>query len=102
MELVCRALWTYEEVTELHSEEGYGPMLAEAPMRALPAVLEPTPGAGAAVAPAREKPKGKDKGKGKAKDKEKTKGKSKSQDLNSEEAKDMSTWLGQGLKLSER
>ena len=67
MELVCRALWTYEEVTELHSEEGYGPMLAEAPMRALLAVLEPTPGAGAAVAPAREKPKGKDKGKGKAK-----------------------------------
>ena len=67
MELVCRALWTYEEVTELHSEEGYGPMLAEAPMRALLAVLEPTPGAGATVAPAREKPKGKDKGKGKAK-----------------------------------
>ena len=75
MELVCRALWTYEEVTELHSEEGYGPMLAEAPMRALLSVLEPTPAArtlaaARSEAPATEKPKGKDKGKGKAKAKE--------------------------------
>ena len=75
MELVCRALWTYEEVTELHSEEGYGPMLAEAPMRALLSVLEPTPAAWTLAAarpeaPATEKPKGKDKGKGKAKAKE--------------------------------
>ena len=62
MELVCRALWTYEEVTELHSEEGYGPMLAEAPMRALLSVLEPTPAAWTLTAarpeaPATEKPK---------------------------------------------
>ena len=75
MELVCRALWTYEEVTELHSEEGYGPMLAEAPMRALLSVLEPTPAAWTLAAarpeaPATGKPKGKDKGKGKAKAKE--------------------------------
>ena len=75
MELVCRALWTYEEVTELHSEEGYGPMLAEAPMRALLSVLEPTPAAWTLAAarpeaPATEKPKGKDKWKGKAKAKE--------------------------------
>ena len=75
MELVCRALWTYEEVTELHSEEGYGPMLAEAPMRALLSVLEPTPAAWTLAAARPEasatgKPKGKDKGKGKAKAKE--------------------------------
>ena len=50
-------------------------MLAEAPMRALLSVLEPTPAArtlaaARSEAPATEKPKGKDKGKGKAKAKE--------------------------------
>ena len=45
VELLCRACWTYEEVTELHFEEGAGPLLAEEPLRALLDVLAPQGGA---------------------------------------------------------
>ena len=41
VELLCRALWTYEEVTELHAEEGHGPMLTESPLAALVSVVRP-------------------------------------------------------------